>query len=85
MSAELSVERQDRDGKAGFLRNKKWGFRVCRGSFWEIFKVWPFDPPLRRFEHDFAPLAGLTLSDPARRLLRAGRSQSSRHLGRQSR
>jgi hypothetical protein len=32
---------------------------------------------LRRFVHDFSPGVGLTLFDPARRLLRAGRSQSS--------
>jgi hypothetical protein len=38
-----------------------------------------YDPPLRRFEHDFVPLARLTLSDPARRKLRAWSWVSLRH------
>ena len=58
------------------------------GGYWLVCwvaLVLTFAPPLRRFEHDFVTIAGLTLSDPARGPLRAGRSQSSRHLGRQSR
>jgi hypothetical protein len=50
----------------------RWGFRVWSGSFLRFLLVWPFDPTLRRFEHDFVSIAGLTLSDPARGPLRAG-------------
>ena len=38
-----------------------------------------YAPPLRRFEHDFVTIAGLTLSDPARGPLRAGSWVSLRH------
>jgi hypothetical protein len=61
------------EGRAPPKNNrKKGGLQGLEWVFFEVLLVWLFNPPLRRFEHDFSPGAGLTLSDPARRLLRAG-------------
>jgi hypothetical protein len=48
-------------------KGKTGGVRFPRESvFSGCFTLSPFDPPLRRFEHNFVPFPGLTPSHPAR-------------------